>query len=31
MLPPEIELRHHREYWLTTEGRAYLQDLATNR
>jgi primosomal protein N' (replication factor Y) (superfamily II helicase) len=30
MLPPEIELRHHREYWLTTEGRAYLQDLATN-
>ena len=30
MLPPEIELHHHREYWLTTEGRAYLQDLATN-
>ena len=30
MLPPEIELRHHREYWLTAEGRAYLQDLATN-
>jgi primosomal protein N' (replication factor Y) len=30
MLPPEIELRHHREYWLTSEGRAYLQDLATN-
>ena len=30
MLPPEIELRHHREYWLTNEGRAYLQDLATN-
>jgi primosomal protein N' (replication factor Y) len=30
MLPPEIELRHHREYWLTKEGRAYLQDLATN-
>ena len=25
MLPPEIEFRHHREYWLTTEGRAYLQ------
>jgi primosomal protein N' (replication factor Y) len=30
MLPPEIELRHHREYWLTDEGRAYLQDLTTN-
>src|SRR5277367_4393607 len=30
MLPPEIELHHHREYWLTTEGHAYLQDLATN-
>ncbi|MGA9571685.1 MAG: hypothetical protein WBS17_16485, partial [Candidatus Acidiferrales bacterium] len=30
MLPPEIELRHHREYWLTAEGRAYLQNLATN-
>jgi primosomal protein N' (replication factor Y) (superfamily II helicase) len=30
MLPPEIELRHHREYWLTNEGRAYLQDLTTN-
>ena len=30
MLPPEIELRHHREYWLTTEGRAYLHDLETN-
>ena len=30
MLPPEIELRHDREYWLTSEGRAYLQDLATN-
>ncbi len=30
MLPPEIELRHHREYWLTDEGRAYLEDLATN-
>ena len=30
MLPPEIELRHDREYWLTTEGRAYLHDLATN-
>ncbi len=30
MLPPEIELRQDREYWLTSEGRAYLQDLATN-
>jgi primosomal protein N' len=30
MLPPEIELRHHREYWLTNEGRAYLQDLVSN-
>src|ERR1700685_3647610 len=30
MLPPEVELHHHREYWLTSEGRAYLQDLATN-
>jgi len=30
MLPPEIELRHHREYWLTAEGRAYLEDLTTN-
>ncbi len=30
MLPPEIELRHDREYWLTDEGRAYLHDLATN-
>ena len=30
MLPPEVELHHHREYWLTNEGRAYLQDLATN-
>lgn len=30
MLPPEIELRNHREYWLTSEGRVYLQDLATN-
>ena len=28
MLPPEIELRHDREYWLTVEGRAYLNDLA---
>jgi primosomal protein N' (replication factor Y) len=30
MLPPEVELHHHREYWLTNEGRAYLQALATN-
>jgi primosomal protein N' (replication factor Y) len=30
MLPPEIELRQHHEYWLTSEGRAYLQDLAAN-
>jgi len=30
MLPPEIELRHHREYWLTVDGRAYLEDLTTN-
>jgi primosomal protein N' len=30
MLPPEIELRHDREYWLTNEGRAYLHELATN-
>src|SRR3984957_3578962 len=28
MLPPEIELRHDREYWLTPLGRAYLDDLA---
>ena len=27
MLPPEIELRHDREYWLTDAGRAYLQAL----
>ncbi|MGH9712548.1 MAG: replication restart helicase PriA [Candidatus Acidiferrales bacterium] len=30
MLPPEVELRHDREYWLTDAGRAYLQDLAAN-
>ncbi len=30
MLPPEIELHHAREYWLTNEGRVYLRDLATN-
>src|ERR1700693_3696896 len=28
MLPPEIELRHDREYWLTDACRAYLQELA---
>jgi primosomal protein N' (replication factor Y) (superfamily II helicase) len=28
MLPPEIELRHDREYWLTDLGRAYLAELA---
>jgi primosomal protein N' (replication factor Y) (superfamily II helicase) len=27
MLPPEIELRHDREYWLTPAGRAYAQAL----
>ena len=27
MLPPEIDLRHDREYWLTEGGRAYLQAL----
>ena len=30
MLPPEIELRHDREYWLTDAGRAYFQELAAN-
>ena len=30
MLPPEIELRHDREYWFTGGGRAYLQELAAN-
>jgi primosomal protein N' (replication factor Y) (superfamily II helicase) len=30
MLPPEIELRHDREYWLTAAGRAYLEDLGGN-
>src|SRR5271169_2053710 len=30
MLPPEIELRHDREYWLTPPGRAYLQDVAAS-
>jgi primosomal protein N' (replication factor Y) (superfamily II helicase) len=28
MLPPEIEIRHDREYWLTDSGRAYLQELS---
>jgi primosomal protein N' (replication factor Y) (superfamily II helicase) len=28
MLPPEIELRHDREYRLTDAGRAYLHELA---
>jgi primosomal protein N' (replication factor Y) len=28
MLPPEIELRHDREYSLTDAGRAYLSELA---
>lgn len=31
MLPPEIELRHDREYWLTGAGRAYLQALAAEK
>src|SRR5271170_3287127 len=30
MLPPEIELRHDREYSLTDSGRAYLRDLAAD-
>src|SRR5271156_1324725 len=30
MLPPEIELRHDREYSLTDTGRAYLRDLAAS-
>ena len=30
MLPPEIELRHDREYWLTDAGRAYLQELVAS-
>jgi primosomal protein N' (replication factor Y) len=29
MLPPEIELRHDRDYSLTDSGRAYLADLAS--
>jgi primosomal protein N' (replication factor Y) (superfamily II helicase) len=31
MLPPEIDLRHDREYWLTDAGRAYFQELAASR
>jgi primosomal protein N' (replication factor Y) (superfamily II helicase) len=31
MLPPEIELRHDREYWLTDAGRAYLLALAAEK
>jgi primosomal protein N' (replication factor Y) len=30
MLPPEIELRHEREYWLTDSGRKYVQELASD-
>ncbi len=30
MLPPEIELRHDREYWLTDTGRKYLQELTAD-
>jgi primosomal protein N' (replication factor Y) len=29
MLPPEIEVRHDREYSLTETGRAYMESLAT--
>ena len=29
MLPPEIELRHDREYSLTDRGRGYLEELAS--
>ncbi len=28
MLPPEVELRHEREYTLTDSGRAFLQELS---
>jgi len=31
MLPPEVELRHDREYCLTDTGRAYLQALAAEK
>ena len=30
MLPPEIELRHDREYWLTDAGCTYFQELAAS-
>jgi primosomal protein N' (replication factor Y) (superfamily II helicase) len=30
MLPPEIELRHDREYWLSATGSAYLRDLSSS-
>ncbi|HXN98229.1 MAG TPA: primosomal protein N' [Candidatus Acidoferrales bacterium] len=30
MLPPEIELRHDREYWLTDAGSAHFQELAAS-
>jgi primosomal protein N' (replication factor Y) len=30
MLPPEIELRHDREYWIVDAGRSYLQELAAS-
>lgn len=30
MLPPEVELRDDREYWVTDAGRAYLQELTAN-
>jgi primosomal protein N' (replication factor Y) (superfamily II helicase) len=30
MLPPEVELRHDREYWITDAGRVYLQQLAAD-
>jgi primosomal protein N' (replication factor Y) len=28
MLPPAVELRHDRQYWLTDPGRAYLRELS---
>jgi primosomal protein N' (replication factor Y) len=30
MLPPEVSLRHDREYWLTPEGFAYFNDLTAS-
>ncbi len=30
MLPPETQLRHDRQYWLTDSGREYLQQLSAN-